>query len=734
MVRRGRFWPGMLAAGLSLTPGGSGPVGAQERPAGEPPVFAVQTATVVVDVVVRDRKGRLVRDLTASDFEVYEDGDRQTIGSFRVVDNPAPGSGAAAAPAPQPEAPAASPGAPAANAAPESSPCVLAFVFDRLTPNARKVAEKAALTYTDKGYVAGDLVGVFTIDLALRTLQPFTNDVEKIQQALRQAGSQANTSFASDRDEARRRTEAIMRADDTLAGLGGQGSSAAGEAAMVASQQAFDQLQTNMLRTFDTLERDQQGMATTHGLLAVVNGLRVIPGRKTVVFFSEGLALPASVLPQFRTVIASANRANVSVYAIDAGGLRTESGTKEARDELVQQSQARLRQVEAGGATMATTRGAMNKGLEHAEDMLRQNPESGLGQLAQATGGFLVRDTNDAREGFSRITEDMRFHYVLNYSPTDDRFDGRFRTIAVKVRRPGMEVQSRKGYYAVRPEYVLPVRSYEAPALAHLDRSPRPSAFPVHMAALSFPEPEGPGIAPVLVSLPGTAVAWAPDGKGGQRTDFTVVVRVKDERGREADRLSQQYLLNVSSAKLEAARRGDILFYREALLVPGRYTTEAVVYDAIAGTASVCTSPLEVPRAEAGAVRLSSLMLVQRVEKLTPSEQGGKNPLHYGEAMLYPSMGEPFRKSATPAVGFYFTVQGTKDAPAAGKAVIELRQGQRTLASLPAELPAPDAAGRTQYAGSLPLKSLPPGQFTLRVSVASGASTGIREAPFTVAE
>ena len=67
-----------------------------------------------------------------------------------------------------------------------------------------------------------------------------------------------------------------------------------------------------MLRIFDALERDQQGYATTNGLLAVVNGLKAMPGRKTIVFFSEGLAITANVQAKFRSVIASANRANVS--------------------------------------------------------------------------------------------------------------------------------------------------------------------------------------------------------------------------------------------------------------------------------------------------------------------------------------------------------------------------------------------------------------------------------------
>ena len=170
-------------------------------------------------------------------------------------------------------------------------------------------------------------MAVFTIDLALHTLQPFTNDVALIKTALARAATQGNTGFASEREEARERTAAVDRADATLGGLSGDPGSA-NAASLVAPSRPFDQVQVNMIRTFDALERDQQGYATTNGLLAVVNGLKAIPGRKTVVFFSEGLAITANVQAQFRSVISSANRANVSVYAIDAGGLRMESGNQ----------------------------------------------------------------------------------------------------------------------------------------------------------------------------------------------------------------------------------------------------------------------------------------------------------------------------------------------------------------------------------------------------------------------
>jgi VWFA-related protein len=737
-MREGKLTRSVAVTVLSVLAGGSAfrPAVARAQapaPAREVPVFEAQTAAVVVDVVVRDKKGKAVRDLTAADFTVLEDGEPQTIDSLRVVDSaPVAEEEALVAVAPAVAPPAGAPaaiGPPPAGAVPAAAPAVIAFVFDRLTPNARKTAEKAALSYADGGYMEGDLVAVFSIDLALRTLQPFTNDVQAVKAALSRAAAQGNTAFASDRAEARERTANVGRADDTLASMSGPGSQTA--ASLIAAQQAFEQVQANMLRTFDALERDQQGYATTNGLQAVVNGLRAIPGRKTVIFFSEGMAITANVSAQFRSVISSANRANVSVYAIDAGGLRTESGTREAAEELIQSTRRRAAQEGRGDIGM---RDAMTRGLERNEDFLRLNPESGLGQLADETGGFLVRDTNDATPGFRRIQEDMRFHYLLAYTPTDTAFDGRYRTIAVKVARPGVTVQTRKGYYAVRPDYAVPVRAYEAPALALLDGSPRPEAFAMKMGALSFPEADRPGLVPVLVEIPGNTMAWAPERTGGgAHAQFAIVVRIKDERGREADRLSEEYVLTAAPDKVAKVRAGGILFYREAELLPGRYTAEAVAYDALARTASTRVTHFEVPKANPDGLRLSSLMVVGRAEKLTPEEQTGKPPLHYGEVMVYPNLGTPLRKSIAPVLGFFFSVYGLKSATGQ-RATLEILQGSKVMAKTATDLGAPDARGRSQNAGVLPLKTLAPGAYTLKVSVPDGQGVHTREAAFTIAE
>jgi VWFA-related protein len=716
------------------------------------PTFAAATNAVTLDVVVRDKRGRMVRDLTAADFEVYEDGVKQAIDSFEVfglreavsAQQPAAPSASPAAAGARPSAgSAAAPSPPSPSPAVEQRPQVIAFVFDRLSADARSLALKAALSYLDHGHVPGDLVGVYAIDLALRIIQPVTDAPPLIRVALQRAAAQANTPYSADRAAARDLIENVtlgQQAGEAATGVQPSGSGAAAQgqqmgatAAAGALNQAISSLQVQMLRSFEALERDQQGFATTNGLLAVVNGLRSLPGRKTVVFFSEGLAIPPNVQAQFRSVIHTANRANVSVYAMDAAGLRSQSVNEEARQEMLQAAARRRREIESG--IDDATGGSMIRALERNEDLLRLNPHSGLGQLAAETGGFLIRDTNDAASEFRRIQEEMRFQYLLGYTPTNDSYDGRFREIMVKVKRPAMQVQTRQGYYAVRAADAKPLKTYEAPALAQLERSQRPAAFPLHAAALNFPEPERPGLAPVLVRVPGNVMTYKADKDGEKlhRADFTILVRIKDEAGREVDRLSQRYQLSAAATDLERARRGDVLFYRQATLPPGRYRLEAVGYDGYGDRASVSTTTLEVKPPAGSGLRLSSIVLISRAEKLSDAERQSDNPLFYGETVLYPSLGEPFRKSASPAIGFFFTVYGASGA-SSRKASIEVLRGGQVAGRVTADLPAPDAAGKIQFAGALPVQSFAPGTYELKVTVGEGAGSDTQQARFTLAE
>jgi VWFA-related protein len=719
----------LAALAAALAAARQAPAAGRPPQAAAPQAFAVEASRVLIDVVVRDGKDNPITDLTAADFEVYEDGVRQQVDLFEVI---RPGASDAAAPE------AALPAREAAARSPRtrSEIALIALVFDRLSPDARSLAKQAALTYLDGSRRDDDRVGVFTIDLSLVTQQGYTNDAVAIREAIERAGERATSAYASSSGRQRqleRQTEMAQPAAPAAGGAaGGAAAGAAGaEAGAAAAAAQLQQMELRMLQSFEALERDQQGYATTNGLLAVVNSMRLMPGRKTVVFFSEGLALPSNVQAHFRAVISEANRANVSVYAMDAGGLRAQSTLEATRREMIAAARA---QVQQRGSGSDYTGGAMSKQLEKNEDLLRMDPHSGLGQLSEDTGGFLVRDTNDLRAGFRKIDADMRFYYALGYEPTAQEYDGRFRKLEVKVRRSGARVRTRKGYFAVRRTDDRPVLMFEAPALAQLDRAASRNAFPSRARALSFPEPRRPGLAPVLVELPGNALTFTTDEKAGSYfADLVIVARLKDASGRVVERMSQSYRMTGPQQQLAAARAGEVLFYREAQLAPGRYTVETVAYDGEADAASVQRSELVVPPPQEGP-RLSSVVVVKRAERLPAEERDPEKPLVFGELLLYPNLGEPVRKSAASELSFFFTVYAARGGALRPNAEITLLRNGAQVAAAPIDLPQADPAGRIQHVFALPLAQLPPASYELAVTVRDGAARDSRSVTFSVQE
>lgn len=695
---------------------------------------AAQTtvSAILVDVVVRDRRGEPVEGLTAEDFEITEDGVPQTLGSVTpIFKSPSLPSGASAHQGrTPPPAPTAAP-AEVAQAAGQEVPEVIALVFDRLTADGRALAHTASMKYLNA--VEGTSrhhMGVFAIDLSLMPLQPFTRDVSLIRKAVDDFAKRSSSQFGS-YAEARRDAGRLEAANNALnaaqaATTGGPGSTGEGMAG-AAVQQAMAQSQNQMTQTFEMLERDQAGYASANALMAVVNGMRAIPGRKSIVFFSEGLSIPPNVQERFLSVIASANRANVSIYPMDAMGLRTESSTGATRDEMLAQAKATLSRNPSRDSNQA-----MMTAMERNEDLLRMDPHAGLGQLAEETGGFLIANTNDLRAGFERIETDMRNYYMLTYVPSNDAFDGKFRQIGVKVKRPGVSVHSRRGYFAVR-ESGLPVSSYEAPALAALDRTPVPNAFPVFASALRFPERARPHLLPLVVEVATAGLSFVPsDDKKTYRSDFTVLVRFKDGAGNVIDKLSQRYEVSGPIEGVEQAKQGQVIFYRQPELPPGTYTMETVVYDALSQKASVRFRTIEQADIDPDALRLSSLMLVRRGEKVPADQRPADNPLFVGEMLLYPNLGAPLKKGDDSELAFFFTAYPGGGTETNLNGTIELLQDAKVVARAPMSLERPDIEGRIQQVSRLPIEALAPGRYQLRVLVQQGAQTAAGMTEFRI--
>jgi hypothetical protein len=484
------------------------------------------------------------------------------------------------------------------------------------------------------------------------------------------------------------------------------------------------QNELNMLRSFDRIDREHKGHDVARTLLAVVSTLAQYPGRKTIVLFSDGLPVSPSLSARLDSVIERANRSNVTAYAVDAHGLRARSTSAALRKEMDAFADERHVQNAAG---LTRSEQPLTMAFERVEDTLQLDSRTGLARLANDTGGFLVEGSNDLSGAFRRIDEDNRFHYLLTYSPRNAAFDGRFRAIQVKVGRPGVQVFARKGYRAVRAPAAPGAGGLDVPALALLGRRPLPNAFPMYAAAFAFPHPERRGLTPVLVQVPTSVLHYdTPSGRASYSAQAAVAVRIRDAAGDEILRLSQEYLLTGDVKDVDAARRGEILFYREADLKPGVYTMEAVVLDPLTERGSARVATLTVPGPSAFA--MSSVVLVSKVEDVgeTPAGDGAAGPLYVGRSLLYPNLGEPISRS-TSELPFYFTLYG---APAQVDARAELLRNGQVIAQTPLQLSA--AGAIAQHVARLPLAALPPATYELRIRVSADGRELERTAFFTL--
>lgn len=684
--------------------------------AGDPQSFGVTATRVSVDFVVRDKDGEFLRGLTASDVEVSEDGVRQRLDSLDLVDHGADLVAGLPLPLREP-------------------PPLVAVVFDSLGPESRRAAHQAVLSHLGQPSALQPLVGLFAIDQGLRQLQAFTDNPQTVRRALGRLLTGGSTAYSGLRER-----EAIRHAH---AGLGdGSPQTSVVPAEMAGEPECrlegddvirrLKVLQSRMKESFDVLERDQRGSATVNALLALVDALGAHPGRKAVLLFSEGLSVPAGAGSPLRSVVAAANRAAVSIYAADAAGLRARSAADETRRSL-ETLRTRLELVQAapagqrgpGAAEMPDSGIAL---LERNEDALRLAPENGLGNLAEQTGGILLHGTNDLAAGLARIEEDLATHYVLSYTPSNARSDGRYRSIRVDVARPHGSLQSRQGYFAVPTPLPSPVLESEAPILARLESGGLPTFIPVQVRVLQYPAEPPSSVVPIVVEVPTSGFRADFDGNDRLfRRDFTILTLVRDQKRQVLAKASQRY--RVSSARKDG---GDpVLFYREARLLPGSYTVEVLAQDALSTRAGGARATVEIEDPPAGHLRASSLMLVGRVEKVETGETGLPAPLRYQDVLLYPALASPARAPADEPIVLFLTAWPGIDRQSVEARVEVLRDG-RIIHALSAGTHEAGPDGRVQLASSLAAGGLAPGVYELRMILTDGRDAETRSASVLV--
>ena len=697
----------------------SGPA-AQQPADSSRPRFGTSTAAVVVDVIVRDRKGKPVVDLTADDFEVFENGAPQRVIDFERVMPGTPAEASAGA-----EATAAPAGAadrtPAGADVPETTlkgQAVTAIVFDWLSEQPRYEAWKAASTLLGQMH-ADDFASVYVIDQALRRIVPYTRDTAALKMAFDYAVTRSRDMPRPPRGAV---ADALVTPTDTpltpgaeagAPGLVTPGNVPAGAAAALAA----------MLQRMESWERymnqQQQGLAVARSLLGLVEQMSGMPGRKTVVLFSEGLQIPESVKHQFDLLEQRANRHNVTFYTIDAAGLRVHSRMPMTAAAI----------GEAGEQNFS--RGIADDFISRRTEALWRDPTAGLEPLAERTGGLYVGDTNNLADGFARINDDRRFHYLLGYASTNPALDGSFRKIDVRVRRPGVKVRARGGYVASPSIEKIERRDYEAPAVAALGLSPAPAAFPFQPRALSTPMPGHPGMTSLVAAIDTRVVSFREDAASATyEGDVTVLARVVSSGGEVLATQSQLYELRGDTARLEAVRQGGVLFFRTPDVPPGGHTVEWVVRDGISGEASVLRLPVAVPLPDLRPV-VGDLIVVDRAEKAPDADSAtARHPLVWNGMLLYPSLGLPISKASRPELTFFLTMLVDEGAPAPSTS-IELLHAGRSLGAVDVPPSAP-VDGSLRQVGALPIDKLPPGVYELKASIRSGDRVTPRSAVFTL--
>ena len=670
----------------------------------------IATGEVLLDMVVRDKKGRLVKDLAASDVEVYEDGVLQKLESFRLITRATEAESAKAKAAPGDQA-----GQPVV---PDSGFSTVAMVFDNLRPDFRRYACQAAKAYTAENVKSKDFVGVFALGLSLAPVQSFTRDMESTRKAIEQIEKMAynaNIKPGTGADLVNK-AEKIPAPKLTLPN--------GGAVEVLDPEKQWQTFLATMVDSYEKLEAQRKGLVTVNGLMAVIEAQKQMAGRKAILFFSDELTITTETGAQFADVTSAANKANVTIYTVDAAGLRTESQTTEAtRNQTTLAERARAR-ADAGGPILGQ---AVLKDMEKNESIVNNSARGRLEQLAYWTGGFVISDTNDMGKRLGRVDEELRTYYLMNYISTNQNLDGKYRQIEVKLKRPDLIVQSRKGYYAASSGASF--AEFEAAATAALNNSSTP--LPVRSMALSFPQASPVARVPVIAQIPGDAITFVEDKAAKTWSmDFRVVAQIKDREKQVVKNLSQQFRLGGPLDKLAEAKRNGLNYYREAELPTGVYEVEIIAHDAPSAKASMNRIPLEITAEGDSKVSLSSVIIVGSASQ-APANRQADNLFVAGDLLLIPNLGAPIRKSASKQLPFFFTVRPAKGS-AAPTAELEILQGGKSLAKLPLPLPAADASGRIQFASALPLDSLSAGSYELKISVSDAKSAVSRSVAFIV--
>ena len=579
----------------------------------------------------------------------------------------------------------------------------MTLLFDQLGPDGRAMARKAALSFLELENRPDVYISVFQIGESLRLVQQFSTDREAARRAVLFATGQVDTQYtAGHRPPGRGRRPGQPAPqparDRDRCRLGSQAGTASGAvaAAYIGQQVAMADMVVNALRFTDTLQREQQGHSSLFSILSLAKQQQPLAGRKTILFFSEGIQAPPTLEHVLSAAISEANRANVSVYAVDARGLSTVSDSEAARKTLDEAVATSMRQQMLSGFRPFTREEMLI--ADTAESSLRMNTNATLEQLAESTGGLMISRTNDVRSGIARAVGDLRGYYEVAYSPSNREFDGHFRKITLKVSRPGVAVQTRSGYFAMPPGEGTATFAYEVQLLRAMRSADPPRELPVREKLFRFGPEAGGQRYTVVLELPLQAVRFERDQDPAfERAHFSFMGVLRTSWGSVAQKFSQDAPLWLPRQRHEELKQGNAVFMRSFTLPEGRYRMETAAMDRQTGRASVEQGALSVP--PAASLALSSLAVVKRTEQVAKGALASEDPFRAGDVRIVPWVTEAeIDPSRELQIFFVAYVPAGRRGPAGRPRVPPRRACRRPSRAGAAALPTRRAASPTSSA------------------------------------
>jgi VWFA-related protein len=686
-----------LVAMLALT----GRAQLAQAPGSSEIILRSTTQEVLLDFIARDKHHRLVTNLRPNEVEILEDGVRQKVRSFQYRGG-----------RDQPEE--TGPATPAAGTGSTYSPLreinVVSLVFEGMSPQSRRRATLAAKAFLGSELRPNTYIGVFALNHRLALLQQYTHDLNLLNQAVDREANRASQPFMKD-------MQTQVGILNSLASGGGfnamqPGSADEKGATSTASHSdaAAAAIQRKMASLTLAILSSQVGNLSIDGLHQLIRGQAHLPGRKTVVYFSEGLILPPEQPERFRSLISDANRANIAFYTVDASGLDTVSRVSEAR--TIHEALASEDEGGPGGADLAT------------------NYQENLHSLAEDTGGFAIENSNDMRLPLRRVMEEVRAHYEVAYAPASTNYDGHFRTIEVRTTRPGLRIQNRKGYFALPMLNGEPLEPFELAALAVLNSDPAPHAFEFHAGTLRFRSAADETECLAVFSVPSRVLSFTDDPKSKLfRMHVSFVALVKDEQDQIVRKISRDLQFQAPSGKRPEFERGETAVTLPFTLPPGRYRMEAVAIEPEGQTASTHKIALFVP--SAGHIGLSDLVFVRSVQPDT-DDRDAADPLVSAGGRVTPELNPAIPKSADAVEGLYFVIYPSPAIGAKPDVRIAVSHNGKLVTATQQSLPAAEPDGSIRVLREIGLGGLDSGTYEIKVTAAQGGATASSSAVIAI--